>query len=341
MLVGVGLTQLTMAPSYLRRTADWLGSSVDLLSNFHHPFGAVAMAATVVFYVTMGFIIGHLITQLWVFGALTMAKRQADDPGHAIQVLQAFRMPAPKLDVLAGTGSGETPQVQPSADLKRAAAQVLRQSEAEFKTASDLAARGRALAIDGEDEKAATYFERAAALDPGNPEYLLDQARALAKAEEYLRAIAPLERAYELSKNDAGKREQVVLEIMFNGLYADDQRGFEKAIEYGEPLGDRARSENISIINRFLACAYGQKFSFNKRTQKLADDDLEQKKLCEAALAAIKRDLDSLSVKERAEERDFLLGMLRPTRNAEDDDLKDFAQFPEFRKLIEGQGRSR
>ncbi|HEX8407684.1 MAG TPA: hypothetical protein VF883_02390 [Thermoanaerobaculia bacterium] len=67
-LVGVGLTQLTDAPSFIRRVSSRLGPAFGA-ANTSEPF----VIAVLIFFLTSGFLVGYLWTRLFLAGALVRA----------------------------------------------------------------------------------------------------------------------------------------------------------------------------------------------------------------------------------------------------------------------------
>jgi len=125
--------------------------------------------------------------------------------------------------------------------------------------------------------------------------------------------------------------------LMLAGLYVGGPAGFEKTIMYGEQFARTSHDPDRALINRFLACAYGQKYTHNRDIIKLQDDSEEQVNLRAQAKQAIQRDLDAKVGEAKVHERNFLKSLMYPASGSSENDLACFASFPEFQELLGSQ----
>jgi hypothetical protein len=335
-LVGVGLTQLLNIPEALKAMGAWLAAgTVPLAATEFANMGNVAAVGTVsivVFYATMGFVVGHLVTQLWLYRAYSLA-RQTPGLRSAESVISTVNVPLVKQDG-AAAGSPISNPPAPTAEVKKAAGEVLKQSHADLTTPAQYAAYGVALTIGENYAKAIPYLKMAAETEPTNPKHFGDLGRALIGAERYAEAIPPLERAFDLTSGDSAGQQAIVEELMLAGIYASDPSSLKKTIDYGERFARTAFGPSRSDMNRYLACAYGQSFTYNKEKLKFPDDHEVQDSHRKLAWEALDRDLKSLSGSTRESERRFLRSLMEPEPGSAENDLKDFAGFPEFQALL-------
>lgn len=332
-LVGVGLTQLLSIPTALAELGAWLAKGFT--GNLSQPpiqannIAAAVAACVVVFFVCMGFIIGHLVTQLWLFRAYSLARRDSEHIGKDGEAVLDSGVPTKPL------GPG-TSALLPADAVIKAADEVLSQPAANLVTPAQHAAYGVAAAIKDDYELAVRHLRTAMTGEPRNPKYALELGRALFGAMNYSESLSTLEEAYRLSLKD-GDPIEAVKPLMLAGLYVGGPTGFEKTIIYGEQFARTPNDSDRALINRYLACAYGQKYTHNKDIRGLKDDNEEQENLRIQAEQAIKRDLEAKIGEARNHERNFLKSLMYPTNGSSENDLACFASFPEFQELLNSQ----
>ena len=334
-LVGVGLTQLLNIPKALDELGVWLAKG--FVGNLSQPpiragdIAAAVAVCIVVFFVCMGFIIGHLVTQLWLFRAYSLARLHTDQIGKEGEAVLDSGVPTKP----SGPGAADA---LPTDAVLRAADEVLSQPEASLTTPALRAAYGVAAAIRDDYDLAVRHLRAAAKDEPRNAKYMLEFGRALFGAQNYSEALTTLEAAYRLASKDVDTME-VIKALMLAGLYVGGPVGFEKAISYGEQFTTTPNDRNRALINRYLACAYGQKYFHNKFSRQLDDESEEQKVLRDSALQAIERDLNARVGEAKNFERAFLRSLMVPSPGSSENDLAPFAHFKQFQDLL-GAGSS-
>jgi tetratricopeptide (TPR) repeat protein len=273
------------------------------------------------------------MTQLWLFRAYSLARRDTEeDLKEPNRVLIETDIPV-QVAKAPGEASASPPQTEV---VKDAAKVVLQQPRSDLRTAPQYASYGVALALNDKPRDAADYLQIASTQDPLNLRYVMSLGRALISAQRYKEAIGPLERALELAQREGDTTAQTsaVLDIMLAGLYATDIANIDKVIGYGEQSVSAMASADRALGYRYLACAYGQKYSYNKRTGGLASDHEEQRRLRERGLAAINADLAARGDTDRERERTYLRMLMIPPAGSKERDLRDFAEFEEFQQLL-------
>jgi hypothetical protein len=113
-------------------------------------------------------------------------------------------------------------------------------------------------------------------------------------------------------------------------LYQPKPKGFENAIREAETYVKRF-NDNVRVWE-YLACAYGQQYSYLKRAPQRNETKLNEVRA--RALDAIKRaiQIDGATAKE------FLKRLWDPEEaSAGEDDLRDFYEFPEFKEVFEDE----
>ena len=156
---------------------------------------------------------------------------------------------------------------------------MLSEGQEALNTPAQHAAYGIAAAIKGDFELAVRHLRIALTAEPRNAKYVLELGRALIGARNYADALTTLEEAYRLAEKE-GDAIEVVKPLMLAGLYVGAPSGFDKTIAYGEQFATTSQGPICGLINRYLACAYGQKYTHNKDVQKLGDESDEQKRGC-------------------------------------------------------------
>jgi hypothetical protein len=198
-----------------------------------------------------------------------------------------------------------------------------------------IAPEADATAIKGDDELAVRHPRIAVREEPRDAKYLLDLGSALIGAGKYGEALMTLEEAYRLAVKE-GDAIEVVKPLMLAGLYVGGPSGFETTIADGEQLATTSQGSDRALINRYLACAYGQKYAYNKNVLRLDGENEEQKRLRVLAYQALKRDLDARPGAAKEHERYFFRSLMYPAAGSSENDLVSFAAFVEFRQLLGG-----
>lgn len=142
----------------------------------------------------------------------------------------------------------------------------------------------------------------------------------------YLWARIYLTSEFSRAERMAKDRPEYYEGLIHAYLYQAKPRGFESAIREGERyvkrFGDSVR------VWEYLACAYGQQYSYLKRAAQPNQSRLDEVKA--NALDAIKR-----AIQIDKDARPFLRRLWDP-RDASpgEDDLRDFYDFPEFKEVF-------
>ena len=159
-----------------------------------------------------------------------------------------------------------------------------------------------------------------------------EKASILTEAGAYDKAASEYEKALQaITPSTSNEQKRSVYEgIVFNSLYEDAPRGFQRAIEYAQKYISEQPDYPSSKIWAFLAAAYGQQYKYERDTNKAGHDVLDPIK--EKALQAIRRAL-AIDPQVKA-----LIKMMwdpkDPAKSPEDDDLEVFYDMPEFKTLL-------
>jgi tetratricopeptide (TPR) repeat protein len=300
-IVGVGLTQLYQVPAFL-----W--SSAGKLNKYGFDWdghGQLLALALFIYFAVGGFWLGYVATRT----VLTELLNQID--GVDAVVTQT----AVSLADLNLSYSGRIEPAAPGSLLAQADTALLAAPRESLTTPLQIAAWGAAQARAGRLDLAQTSLEYAHAMLPDDPIY----RQLLAK----IYAAQGNRRASQQLGPDPW------LEV-FNSLYEPPPEGFTKAIEKGEALAAKERAADAApksaSLHLWLACAYGQKYLYEKGQNAIEATltDIKTKALAHAREAI---DIDRTVLPT-------LRSVWNPASGAEDDDLAVFKDDQDFRTLL-------
>jgi len=288
-LVGVGLTQLLAAPHYIWGAAGKLNA----LGFGWVPYGQLLAVALFFYFTAGGFWLGYIGTRT----ILTKLFDFIDGP-PADSVAVAGKSENLKLDLSTlGIASGSASVAQADRSLLATPLQTLT-------TPQEFAAWGAAQARTGNLTAAQTALEEANRVAPQ------DSAIRQQLATVYT-ALGRRADAERLLTNGATSEVAVL-----NALYEPRPQGFTKAIDIGRQLAAKPGAERNVNLHVWLACAYGQKYSFVKQEK---PDDPSLPDIRKAAIDEMKA-----AINADPTSRALLRSLWKPSAGAEDTDLDGF-----------------
>jgi hypothetical protein len=300
-IVGVGLTQLYFVPGYLWSRAGKINDAGFQWEGH----GQLLALALFIYFALGGFWLGYVATRT----LLTELLNQIDG------VDLEFTQMAVKLDDFnLGYSGGIDPAPLGSrrAEADAALIAVPRQS---LTSPLEIAAWGAAQARAGNLKAALEALEFARGMMPNDRIY----RHLLAKV---LSAMGDYKASQQLAPDDDWLQ-------VFNFLYDPPPEGFTKAIEKGEVLvakEQRKGGRKSASLHFWLACAFGQKYLFEKGLNASTD-----------ALEAIK-DRALLEARQAIAIDAAVFPAMRavwdPPPNAVDNDLAVFKEDPDFKALL-------
>jgi len=286
-LVGVGLTQLYFVPHYVWQSAAKISTAAGLGDSTG---GQTLFLSLFLFFAPAGFWLGYV-------GTRTILTKFFDD------------VERPSASAIAASLSPDALRLDPDGNVEKATDSKVQAADAELlkypvtalNTSRELAAWGLANARANNLDNALVALQEASRADPADRS--LEQALATVYTAQGKKGAAR-----QILKDD--KESDTAL---FNALYEPPPEGFQKAIEIGKTLSQRADAANNLSLHIWLAAAYGQQHAYAKQTEN-ADLAAEARlKVIEEARAALKIAPDDA--------RRLLWKMWRPETGALDNDL--------------------
>ncbi|GFO65463.1 hypothetical protein GMPD_33820 [Geomonas paludis] len=332
-IVGVGLVELRTIYEYFQRATVFIAGGIGL----NGPQQAQPLAAaTVVYFITLGFLSGYILTRIFLAGAFKYADAQLASRSD-LQLLK-------KTEVASlgkfNAGDGHAELAKP---VEKAATNLAKYSLNQLGgKPEDYAAWAKAQLIKKNYEDAIKGYALAVSQFPDDIGLLLEFAETLEAAGRPIEDVrTKLLTAYK--KINARTEPYQVLSVYnalsYVSLYLDPPKGFSDAIKYGEEYVTRASGSVAGSIWVNLASAYGQKFAyysnFPPEERKKSEVDLEDVRM--KALNAMKKALDTdknwLDTFRMLMLKDYVSSSGKP-KNAEENDLECFATDKEFRELL-------
>ncbi|MGE0577628.1 MAG: hypothetical protein AB7F22_23455 [Reyranella sp.] len=298
-IVGVGLTQLLAAPSFLWTAAE----KINDFGIGWTKVGPVLALALFFYFAPGGFWLGYVATRT----ILTKLLDSIDSPpAESVEISSQAGL---TLDISAS-------KVMPASDGLAEADYTLRHTPLQaLTTPMELAAWGSAQARNGDLPAAAVALEAANRSDPANATFRQQLATVYT-------ALGRRSDAARLA--DEGSESEVDL---LNALYEPRPQGYAKAIRIGERLAQRPGADKNAKLHLWLTCAFGQKYADEKDKSAAQStlDELKQRVLREAQVA----------ITADASSREQLRAAWKPAAGAEDNDLTGFpADDPELTALL-------
>jgi hypothetical protein len=299
-LVGATLTQLVKIPGLAAGAASYIARGLSEPQNSAQAFAA----AIVLFFPTIGFFAGYVLTRMFFSGAFVRSDRAG------LSVIDVERLQVTKLALDEPQPVDE--KVQEIAERSRA----VQITGALSATEAGALAKGAFLV--GDTSRALQASSLAVSKNPDDYRAQLNYAVVLHKANAKSAVVLEvLKKTHDLipPNLDLQTKEDVYNSLVYLAIYQDPPEGFSRAIEYGEEFTSSNPAKKSSIwVN--LACAYGQQYSYLKSKNE-ANTVLQSVR--DKATRAIKTaiGIDPSSKKRFAE-------LISNDTNL-DDDLKDLA----------------
>jgi hypothetical protein len=298
-IVGVGLTQLYQAPHFFWRVAGRI-NDFGFQWDGH---GQVLALALFIYFAAGGFWCGYVATRTVLTELLNQIDGVDRDPSQTALSLAELTL---------GYSGGIEP-APPGSLLERADAALLSVPRESLTSPLQIAAWGAAQARAGRLVIARSALETVHSMVPGDPTY----RQLLAKVYS---ALGDRKDAQQLGPDPW-------LEV-FNALYEPPPQGFMRAIEKGEALSAREKQDGVksASLHLWLACAYGQKYAYQKQTSASADElaATKERALAESK-AAIEIDPAVLPT---------LQSVWDAPEGTVDNDLTAFKDDDDFKKLL-------
>lgn len=243
LIVGATLTQLVKIPGYVSRAAQFMAQGVG-------ESGAPFAAAILIYFTSIGFLTGYILTRMFLSGAFALADRL---PEGSEALVQSASLPG-------SDGGPNDPAVT------KATAQLATVPISDALTAREANVLARSALVAKDPARALRAASVAVNHDSSDAQAQLNYAVALSmmNAASHL-VLERLDSAHDLIPPDVDSRarEDMFNTLIYTALYQDPPDGFETAIRYGEQFTSKNQPSKASIwIN--LACAYGQKYAWLK-----------------------------------------------------------------------------
>jgi hypothetical protein len=299
-IVGVGLTQLLAAPTFLWSAAGKINAAGFAWGSY----GQLLALGLFFYFAPGGFWLGYVGTRT----ILTKLFDSIDRPSPA-SVAEAGKAENLKLDPTAR-------RVVPASDGLAEADRVLLGTPLQaITTPKEMAAWGAAKARSGDLAAGQTALEEAYKMTP-NDTAIRDQL-----ATVYVAAGRRAD-ADRLTPSNAVNEVAVL-----NALYEKEPEGFTRAITLGEQLAARPGADRNASLHTWLAAAYGQKYGYRRQAD---PNDPELPAIRTQVLREVRAALDADPTSR------VLLHSLWKPAGALDDDLSAFApDDPELSALLE------
>jgi hypothetical protein len=303
-IVGVGLTQLFYVPHYLWHAAGQLKAGFDW-----DPHGQLLALSLFFYFVPGGFWLGYVSTRTILTQLLESVDRVFEE------VLNTAGTPDNLVlkDAGAGIAGSSDPQI---ANADRV---ILGKTLQELTTTREIAAWGAAQARAGNVQAAQAALADALRAEPNNPE---------------VKELAAIVYSALGQHVEAGRLLQGLPQIdltVFNALYQPPPAGFTTAVTVGESLLTRPDQEKNANLRVWMACAYGQKYRYERDTNHASDQVLEtiKGKVLDEIRAALAADPNT---------RTLLRSLWRPVPpDSPENDLAGFApDDPQLTELLGG-----
>jgi hypothetical protein len=307
-LVGATLTQLVKIPAKLGEAASFMSESMSTAGTKSFA------AAIIVFFSSLGFLAGYIVTRMFFTGAFLrsdpqLTPKEITDLNNVRNTLD----PGSSADPAAVSAAHRANNVEITDSISSPVASALT----------------TAALLTGDAPRALQAARIAVEKSPDDPQAHLNYAIALYENEADSSEVEKeLKLARELvnRKLSTSIKEDVYNSIVYFYLYVQPPEGFTKAIEYGEEFL-KISAPSTSALWMNLACAYAQKYIY-----------LESDPASEGQLAALKK-LAFDAIKQALKLEPSAIARFRELAKGEpdpqDNDLEVFMDDPEFRKLLD------
>jgi hypothetical protein len=300
-IVGVGLTQLFYVPPFIWHVAGKLNDHGFAWDKY----GQLLALCLFLYFAPGGFWLGYVGTRT----ILTKLLQSIDGIGR--QTIEAAIKPD---NLLLGRG-GTTVRGAPDATVANADRVLLAKSLQSLRTPEEMAAWGAAQARARNFPAAQTAVDDALRTDPNNSE---------------VKRLAVVVWSAVGRHADANRvlRDLPAMDLtVFNALYDAPPAGFRRAIEVGAELLNQPAEANNVNLRVWMACAYGQQFTYEQQTNpNSAELPAIKAKVLEEIRGAIAAYPDS---------RSWLWQLVHPAPNSSDNDLAVFANDQDVTDLLQ------
>lgn len=272
-IVGIGLFQLRLAPSYLARAASYMADSPCAIA-----CPSLAAAILITFSV-MGFLSGYLATRMFLAPAFVLA----DQVGAGVSAA-SFRDVAVKPPEHADRKRGQD-EVVASRAAKSAARKFLEVAQSLPVSKAGLYDLAKAQLLAGDHADAMESYQQVAA-QTDDPRVHYEYALALSHTQggysrsvcdELVRAHAHVDR---LEPEET--RTELYVWLTYAFLYYPDERGYLSTISYGQEAESKGIRHYAIFLN--LACAFAQAFARSDSVQEKSEYKQAVIKYMKAAL---------------------------------------------------------
>jgi tetratricopeptide (TPR) repeat protein len=247
-LVGATLTQLIKMPRLVRSAARYMASGMG-----GSTYETVA-AATFLYFASIGFLSGYLLTRMF----FSLAFARADHPIF------------PDVESLSKTSIALGAMIESDKNIQDTVEKLENVTISDSLTTPQVIAVAKAANIGGNTDRAIRAARLAIEKSPSSPEAHLNLAVALFNAgESQAEVMHELKLARRLvdRSRDSQTAEDIYISIMYLALYLDPPEGFQRAIQDGEDFV-KSRVPTNAAIWISLASAYGQFYKYYKNLTK-------------------------------------------------------------------------
>ena len=307
-LVGATLTQVVRIPRYVSTVANFMAgnSSSDIQSSFS--------AALLIYFGSVGFLAGYLLTRLFFSGAFKRGDREILPSFAALAQLQSF--------VVSGKATDPSKSLQ---ELTKKISQTPISANSNAELANAVAVSSL---VQGNNLRAFEATDIVLQRDPKDPWALLNRARLFAQIGTDVRAtVEQLQqsKASITQETSADIVETIYSELAYYQLYVDAPTGYQAAIATVEEYLSKYRPKQADLyIN--LACAYGQEHALLK-SQGASQEEIDQAR--DRAIEAMKNAID---LNPAARKR--LVEMVKAKPTDEDNDLTTFIDDTKVKQFL-------
>jgi len=315
-IVGLSLVELKQIPGDITRLAAIIAASLGGIATI------TGLAyGMVLFFPTMGFLAMYLSMRIWINELI----RKGDAGESKLKSAQVAAVENPQT-TLKDPNKGVT-------DASKAAASDIADIKfSELNSASDIASWARAKTILGEWQQAIQGYAKATALNPTDPKLRLDYAVALFNngADPHF-VVDQLQVGLRFvdEKQDPELAASLYQNLVLAYLYIDPPQGFTNAIVAGEGYLQSSLPKR-PVIYFYLACAYGQKYTYLKSRPNTNQDEIET-----ARERVIHYTGQALMLNPSLKDRFRMISdPTDPTKDKKDNDLEALRDDPEFKKLV-------
>lgn len=247
-LVGATVTQLVTIPAAIQTAASYMARSAGV------PQHESIFAAMIVYFTTVGFFGGYVMTRMFLSGAFVRSDGLLNADSAQTVLRNVPLVPS------------DEPYTSAVSKAVRSAAKDLGKVELSLALTSEEAiAIARGARLIGNTDRALEASRIAVDKNPGDPRARIEHAYALQRSGAHSQAVLrQLDKAHEaMAWPRLGNSEELFNALVYLALYQDAPEGFSRAIEWAKEFIVRKPPRSASIWTN-LACAYGQRYEYEK-----------------------------------------------------------------------------